>query len=163
MRRVRISPSIALVLVSLCCFAGEVSAQSCSPGYDFACVCSSFCVNIDPFDCGGCSQDYFTNTCYCSIAPPPQGIIHASAVTGCSSGEGTTTITWTTNSTASNTVVVRVYVSGSEYVFASGRSGSASAPWITPGSTYEFRLYEAASSSTYFGGDLLASVQVSCP
>jgi hypothetical protein len=55
-------------------------------------------------------------------------------------GAATTTITWDTGDGS----VGQVYVSSdgaSEGLFASGPSGSAAAPWIVAGKTWEFRLY----------------------
>jgi hypothetical protein len=51
-----------------------------------------------------------------------------------------TTISWTTGDGSS----AQVYLSvdgGAESLFASGPAGSADAPWVSRGSTYEFRLY----------------------
>ena len=55
-------------------------------------------------------------------------------------GPGTTTITWNTGDGAEG----QVYVSedgGPERLFADGSTGSAPAPWIQAGKTFEFRLY----------------------
>lgn len=55
-------------------------------------------------------------------------------------GPGTTTITWNTGDGTTG----RVYVSedgAPETLFTEGPTGSAPAPWITPGKTFEFRLY----------------------
>jgi hypothetical protein len=57
-----------------------------------------------------------------------------------SQGPGTTTITWDTGDGGAG----QVYVStdgGPEVIFASGPPGSAAAPWIEAGKTFEFRLY----------------------
>jgi hypothetical protein len=60
------------------------------------------------------------------------------------SGMGTTTISWTTGDGSEG----EVYVSESgqaERLFASKTpQGSADAPWIQAGVSYEFRLYDAA-------------------
>ncbi len=56
-------------------------------------------------------------------------------------GNGKTTISWTTKG---NLGVVKVYVSENgqpETEFSQKTEGSAEAPWIGAGSTYEFRLY----------------------
>ena len=55
-------------------------------------------------------------------------------------GPGTTTITWNTGDGTTG----QVYVSedgAPERIFAQGPSGSAPAPWIQAGKTFEFRLY----------------------
>lgn len=57
-------------------------------------------------------------------------------------GLGKTRITWRTGNETSG----EVYVStdgGEETLFVQGSEGSAEAPWIASGSTYEFRLYDA--------------------
>ena len=56
------------------------------------------------------------------------------------SGNGTTTIKWTTGDGS----VGQVYVSknhGEETLFGEGADGSNEANWIESGSSYEFRLY----------------------
>lgn len=71
-----------------------------------------------------------------------------------SAGKGTTTITWSTTGEAA----CQVYVSvdgGAEKLFAAGITGSQQAPWITPTSTYQFRLYSGTERSK-----LLATVTV---
>ncbi len=66
---------------------------------------------------------------------------------------GTTTITWSTKLASSS----QVYVSennGAEKLFAQnleGRDGSAEAPWISKGKTYEFRLYEGTERKNLLG------------
>ena len=55
-------------------------------------------------------------------------------------GPGTTTITWNTGDGTAG----QVYVSedgAPETIFAAGPTGSAPAPWIQAGKTFEFRLY----------------------
>jgi predicted small lipoprotein YifL len=55
-------------------------------------------------------------------------------------GPGTTTITWNTGDGTTG----QVYVSedgAPETLFATGSTGSAPAPWIQKGKTFEFRLY----------------------
>ena len=55
-------------------------------------------------------------------------------------GPGTTTITWNTGDGTTG----QVYVSedgAPETLFATGSTGSAPAPWIQAGKTFEFRLY----------------------
>ena len=56
-------------------------------------------------------------------------------------GPGPTTITW---NTGDSTTTGQVYVSedgAPETLFAEGPTGSAPAPWIQAGKTFEFRLY----------------------
>ena len=55
-------------------------------------------------------------------------------------GPGTTTITWNTGDGTTG----QVYVSedgAPETLFTAGPTGSAPAPWIQAGKTFEFRLY----------------------
>jgi hypothetical protein len=71
-------------------------------------------------------------------------------------GEGarTTTVTWKT----ADGTTGQVYVSednAPESIFAAGPRGSAPAPWIQPGKTYEFRLYAGTGHAT-----VLAKTQV---
>ena len=57
-----------------------------------------------------------------------------------SEGPGTTTITWNTGDGTTG----QVYVSedgAPETLFSAGSTGSAPAPWIQAGKTFEFRLY----------------------
>ena len=56
-------------------------------------------------------------------------------------GPGKTKITWRTGSDTSGEVYVATD-GGEETLFVRDSEGSADAPWITTGSTYEFRLYE---------------------
>ena len=53
---------------------------------------------------------------------------------------GTTTITWNTGDGSVGQVYLAKDVEP-EAAFASGPPGSAAAPWIEAGKTYEFRLY----------------------
>ena len=67
---------------------------------------------------------------------------------------GTTTITWNTEDGSAGTI----YLSkdgGPEGPFASGGPGSAPAPWIEAGKTYEFRLYAGTEHTK-----MLAKIQV---
>jgi hypothetical protein len=69
-------------------------------------------------------------------------------------GPGNTTITWNTGDGSAGTV----YLSkdgGPEAPFASGAPGSAPAPWIEAGITYEFRLYAGTEHTK-----MLAKTQV---
>ena len=70
-------------------------------------------------------------------------------------GPGTTTITW---NTGDSTTTCQVYVSedgGPERLFVDGSTGSAPAPWIQAGKTFEFRLYAGTEHAK-----MLAKVQV---
>ena len=72
-------------------------------------------------------------------------------------GNGTTTISWNTGDGS----WAQVYVSvdgGSEALFASAPQGSAAAPWIETGKTFEFRLYAGTEHTK-----LLAKTQVTRP
>jgi len=58
---------------------------------------------------------------------------------------GTTTIQWNTIDAGDGEVYVSID-GQKESLFAAGRHGAATANWIQPGSTYEFRLYDASRS-----------------
>ncbi|PYL74250.1 MAG: hypothetical protein DMF27_14875 [Verrucomicrobia bacterium] len=58
---------------------------------------------------------------------------------------GTTTIQWNTVDAGDGEVYVSID-GQKESLFAAGRHGAAAANWIQPGSTYEFRLYDASRS-----------------
>jgi hypothetical protein len=65
-------------------------------------------------------------------------------------GAGKTTINWQT----SDGTVAEVYLvtdGASETLFARGTNGPADAPWITAGSTYEFRLYGGTDHKALLG------------
>ena len=69
-------------------------------------------------------------------------------------GPGTTTITWNTGDGTNG----QVYVSENgapETLFAEGSTGSAPAPWIQAGKTFEFRLYAGTEHNK-----VLAKIQV---
>jgi hypothetical protein len=69
-------------------------------------------------------------------------------------GPGTTTVTWNTGDGAAG----QVYVSMDgtpEAIFAEGSTGSAPAPWIQAGKTFEFRLYAGTEHAK-----VLAKIQV---
>jgi len=68
-------------------------------------------------------------------------------------GAGTTTITWDTGDGTAGQVYVSV--GAPESIFAGGPPGSAAAPWIQAGKTYEFRLYAGTEHAT-----VLAKTQV---
>lgn len=57
---------------------------------------------------------------------------------------GTTTVTWATDGLATAEVWVSIN-GGPEALFARKRSGTAVAPWIQRGRTYDFRLYEGTA------------------
>jgi hypothetical protein len=91
---------------------------------------------------GGCNP----STAPESKAPPASPAASAATITASPNpvslgeGPGTTTVTWNTGDGS----VGQLYVSedgGSETMFASGSAGSAPAPWIQAGKTFEFRLY----------------------
>jgi hypothetical protein len=71
-----------------------------------------------------------------------------------SQGRGTTTITWNTGDGSVGTVYL-AKDGEPEAAFASGAPGSASAPWIEAGKTYEFRLYAGTEHTK-----MLAKTQV---
>ena len=56
---------------------------------------------------------------------------------------GTTTIQWNTADAGDGEVYVSID-GQKESLFAAGRQGAATANWIQPGSTYEFRLYDSS-------------------
>ena len=56
---------------------------------------------------------------------------------------GTTTIQWNTANAGDGEVYVSID-GQKESLFAAGRQGAATANWIQPGSTYEFRLYDSS-------------------
>ena len=69
-------------------------------------------------------------------------------------GSGTTTITWNTPDGTTG----QVYVSEDgkpETLFTAGPTGSAPAPWIRAGKTFEFRLYAGTEHNK-----VLAKIQV---
>jgi hypothetical protein len=67
---------------------------------------------------------------------------------------GATTVAWTVDDPAGGEVYVATD-GGPERLFASGAGGSQEAPWITAGTTYEFRLYRGADHQ-----ERLATLQV---
>jgi hypothetical protein len=69
-------------------------------------------------------------------------------------GPGTTTITWNTGDGSVGTVYL-AKDGEPEAPFASGTPGSAVAPWIEAGKTYEFRLYAGTEHTK-----MLAKTQV---
>lgn len=87
------------------------------------------------------------NTSGGTAQPNPLGSIKATPnPVPAGTGNGKTTITWKTTSGE----MTRVFVSQDgavETEFASGPEGSQDAPWITDGSTYEFRLYTGSGAN----------------
>ncbi len=80
-----------------------------------------------------------------TVTPTGSGSISASPnPIALSSGIGSTTVSWNTNTGADGQVYVSVS-GGSEVLFAQSPSGSSQAPWIAAGSTYTFRLYQGTS------------------
>ena len=71
-------------------------------------------------------------------------------------GPGKTTITWDTGSTTAGEVYV--FDGSVEKLFARGPKGSSEAPWISPASKFEFRLYRGTDHK-----EMLTSVIVSRP
>jgi|SRR5262249_2044637 len=67
---------------------------------------------------------------------------------------GTTTVTWNTGDGSVGTVYV-AKDGAPEAVFVTGTPGSATAPWIEAGKTYEFRLYAGTEHA-----QMLAKIQV---
>jgi len=90
-----------------------------------------------------------------AASPAPGATITASpnpVTTG--EGSGTTTITWDTGDGTTG----QVYVSqdgAAETLFTAGPKGSAPAPWIQAGKTFEFRLYAGTEHAK-----MLAKTQV---
>jgi len=90
-----------------------------------------------------------------ATSPAPGAVITASpnpVTTG--EGSGTTTITWDTGDGTAG----QVYVSedgAAETLFTAGPKGSAPAPWIRAGKTFEFRLYAGTEHAK-----MLAKTQV---
>ena len=104
---------------------------------------------------------FFLAACNPSKAPEataPSGSPGASGATIAASpnpvpvgqGPGTTTVSWNTGDGSAG----QVYVSkdgGAEALFAAGPPGSAAAPWIEAGITYEFRLYAGTDHAKILG------------
>jgi len=82
---------------------------------------------------------------------------------------GTATLSWSTDSSAPDNVVVWVYNYSTNFfpdsssVFAASRSGSGSAPWLQKGHSYVFVLYDASGSApSYTPGNFLAQASIQC-
>lgn len=88
----------------------------------------------------GPSKNPETNASAASPAAPAATITASPNPVTTGEGPGTTTITWNTGDGTAG----QVYVSqdgAPETLFAAGPTGSAPAPWIQAGKTFEFRLY----------------------
>ena len=102
----------------------------------------------------GPSKNPDTNASAASPAAPAATITASPNPVTTGEGSGTTTITWNTG----NGTAGQVYVSedgAPETLFAAGSTGSAPAPWIRAGKTFEFRLYAGTEHAT-----VLAKTQV---
>lgn len=92
-----------------------------------------------------------------AASPPPAAATITASPNPVTTGEGsgTTTITWNTGDGTAG----QVYVSedgAPETLFTAGPTGSAPAPWIRAGKTFEFRLYAGTEHAK-----VLAKTQVS--
>ena len=88
----------------------------------------------------GPSKNSEANASAASPAAPAATITASPNPVTTGEGPGTTTITWNT----ADGTAGQVYVSedgGPETLFVAGATGSAPAPWIQTGKTFEFRLY----------------------
>ena len=95
----------------------------------------------------GPSKNPDTNASAASPAAPAATITASPNPVTTGEGSGTTTITWNTGDGAAG----QVYVSedgAPETLFAAGPTGSAPAPWIRAGKTFEFRLYAGTEHAT---------------
>jgi hypothetical protein len=106
------------------------------------------------FGACGPSKNPEANVSAASPAAPAATITASPNPVTTGEGSGTTTITWNTGDGTSG----QVYVSedgAPETLFTAGPPGSASAPWIQPGKTFEFRLYAGTEHAK-----VLAKIQV---
>ena len=88
----------------------------------------------------GPSKNPEANASAASPAAPAATIMASPNPVITGEGSGTTTITWNTGDGTTG----QVYVSedgAPETLFTAGSTGSAPAPWIQAGKTFEFRLY----------------------
>ena len=88
----------------------------------------------------GPSKNPEANSSAASPAAPAATITASPNPVTTGEGPGTTTITWNTGDGTTG----QVYVSedgAPETLFTAGPPGSAPAPWIQAGKTFEFRLY----------------------
>jgi hypothetical protein len=102
----------------------------------------------------GPSKNPEANAPAASPAPPAATITASPNPVATSEGPGTTTITWNTGDGTTG----QIYVSedgGPETLFTAGPTGSAPAPWIQTGKTFEFRLYAGTEHAK-----VLAKIQV---
>ena len=94
----------------------------------------------------GPSKTPEVNASAASQAAPAATITASPNPVPISEGPGTTTITWNTGDGTTG----QVYVSedgAPETLFTAGSTGSAPAPWIQAGKTFEFRLYAGTQHS----------------
>ena len=102
----------------------------------------------------GPSKNPEANASAASPAAPAATITASPNPVTTGEGSSTTTITWNTG----DGIAGQVYVSedgAPETLFTEGPTGSAPAPWIKPGKTFEFRLYAGTEHTT-----VLAKIQV---
>lgn len=102
----------------------------------------------------GPSKNPEANSSAASPAAPDATITASPNPVTTGEGPGTTTITWNTG----DRTMGQVYVSedgAPETLFAAGPTGSAPAPWIQAGKTFEFRLYAGTEHAK-----VLAKIQV---
>lgn len=87
-----------------------------------------------------------------SLADSPSGTFLSAVPNPVPAGEGTgkTMINWRLNDGAVGEVYL-VTEGSPETLFARGANGPAEAPWITAGSTYEFRLYGGTDHKALLG------------
>lgn len=106
------------------------------------------------FDACGPSKNPEANAPTAGPAAPAATITGSPNPVTTGEGSGTTRITWKTGDGTNG----QVYVSedgAPETLFAAGPTGSALAPWIKAGKTFEFRLYAGTKHTK-----LLAKTQV---
>jgi hypothetical protein len=102
------------------------------------------------FPACGPSKNPETNASAASPAAPAATITASPNPVTTGEGSGTTTITWNTGDGTAG----QVYVSedgGAETLFTAGPTGSAPAPWIRAGKTFEFRLYAGTEHTRVLG------------
>lgn len=102
----------------------------------------------------GPSKSSEVNVSAASPAAPGATITASPNPVTTGAGSGTTTITWNTGDGTTG----QVYVSedgAAETLFTAGSTGSAPAPWIRAGKTFEFRLYAGTEHAK-----MLAKTQV---
>jgi hypothetical protein len=102
------------------------------------------------FGACGPSKSPEANASAASPAAPAATITASPNPVTTGEGSGSSTITWNTG----NGTAGQVYVSedgAPETLFAAGPTGSAPAPWIRAGKTFEFRLYAGTEHATVLG------------